>query len=187
MFKKYSLYLLLLILFSFSLSACNKKKDEALTESEVHNCNEKQGFLWCEEKDKCLKPSEEDCSQVPDDAAKAILDSSISFFDSQKITIDTDQKLKWSSEQGTDPKEYSSRSIRIEETNYDVRNLLSKHLLDSGFKIDPNNVSAGTIASSTGYQKGNLVCQLIEGYQGDEETVKKGLGKLYLQLLCAEI
>jgi len=186
MLKKCSLYLLLLTLFSFTLSACNKKGDQKdLTDSELHNCKTDKGYLWCPEKNKCLQPSEEDCSQVPSDAAKSILDSSLSLFDNN-FSVHTDQKLTWTKE-GTDPKDYSSRSIRIDQTNLDARNLLSKHLLDSGFHISPNNTKSGTTNSSTGYQKGNLVCQLIENYTGEEEQVKKGQGILQLQLLCSEI
>jgi len=186
MTKKLYLYLPLILLFSFTFSACQKNnllggdKDE-------HGCIGSAGYTWCQEKEKCLRTWEEDCSQVPQDPAQDILDSSLKLFDGDKVTLSKDQKLKWNLDKGVDSKEYPANAITISDLSPDQKNLLSRHLLDSGFSIDPNNVSAGTVSSSTGYQKGNLVCQLVEGYQGEESDINKGLGKLYLKLLCAEI
>ena len=182
--KKILIYSLLLFSFSFYLSACQKKSTDL---DPNLSCNPDKQEIWCPELNKCLNPQKETCTQASEDPAKTILDAAIKLFPDKKISISSDKKLSWNSQEGQLKASYQARSIRIEQVNQDQRNLLSKFLLDSAFEIDPYNVSAGTIGSSTGYLKDDLVCQLIEGYQGEEELVKKGLGELYLELLCTQI
>jgi len=96
--------------------------------------------------------------------------SGIAFSDVQKVSF------KWMIEGTKTDKEINTNDLEVvgqgytaSEVSGDKKKLIGSYFEENGFKIDVYNIGAGTIGSSTGYQKGPLVCL--------ETAVLSGIGK----------
>ncbi|MBU2592655.1 MAG: hypothetical protein ABH867_04715 [Patescibacteria group bacterium] len=172
-----------------------EKRDEQIVggDKDEHGCIGSAGYAWCQAKEKCIREWEEPCdNEEVFDLFSRMKDSlSESFSGIAKVDFN------WNVEGEKEGKAVKTEILPVSGEGISATEIASgkiseieSFLKDNGFSVDVYNVSAGTIGSAAGYQKGKTVCLITEalsGFNPEESMIPTITGKSDIKVSCGRL
>jgi hypothetical protein len=134
-------------------------------DKDEHGCIGSAGYTWCESKQKCLRGWEEPCEN------EEVFNLLKSLEEETQIDFSGIVKAEfiWNIEDEEEV-EVSGKSFDVVKISDNQYRSIETFFKNNGFGIDVYNVAAGTISSSTGYQKEAIVCIVAGGASGYKDA-----------------
>jgi len=142
--------LLPIILLSLIFSACTKNKNKPKSiggDQDNHGCLTSAGYLWCPQKQACLRPWEEPCDQpyldfLVDNLRNKVLDQASSIQNRQFNWQLVSQQIS-----------LNGRGFTANKISQDQRQSIESYFESQRLRLSVSNTIVGVASSSTGYQK----------------------------------
>jgi hypothetical protein len=125
-------------------------------DADQHGCLASAGYMWCQQKQKCLRVFEEFCPSEAEDLVKSIKDST-----GIELVFIGDKTFKWNTSEGT-----NFTTTDIAGVQYKVENIKQadyqkvENYIKNNYEQNIGNMADGVVGGERGYIVNYMACVL---------------------------